>query len=344
MPFGRRQYLLPVKCYLVIAVSRFKLNRFSTRSVHSILLSGRVFIEAPFGTKELPSLMPALAGPLKLTSQLVADHSVIPFPPTANGQRHEVFLVQRAQLLRPSMFRNSAGTADLFARPISTTAWAFNEDMQVCTTVAGTKVWPIKVVTFFEPSSNNNHCSSCPDRIGYIYSGIRRHEERVIDSSISGGATHRPGFITWSPNTRGPSDLGKQFTVTLVTLELSLIATATVAGRLEVELKCYQPADVGLELPLAHTATILDPGVRCDSAAELPDPQYTLLFTPLGDKDTKIMQSLTEILFVWLLPAKFKKELVLMGLVADGAEPRLPNGASRRTQNLMSFGSTAEGF
>ncbi|KAG1831074.1 hypothetical protein EV424DRAFT_1343201 [Suillus variegatus] len=278
-------YLLPVKCYLVIAVSRFKLNGFSTRSVHSTLLSGRVFIEAPFGTKEPPSLMPALAGPLKLTSQLVADHSVIPFPPTANGQ-----------------------------------TWAFNEDMQFCTTVAGTKVWPIK------------------------YSGIRRHEERVIDSSISGGATHRPGSITWSPNTRGPSNLGKQFTVTLVTLGLSLIGTATVAGRLEVELKRYQPADVGLELPPAHTATILDPGVRCDSAAELPDPQYTLLFTPLGDKDTKITQSLTEILFVWLLPAKFKKELVLMGLVADGAEPRFPNGASRRTQNLTSFGSTAEGF
>lgn len=55
-------YLLPVKCYLVIAVSRFKLNGFSTRSVHSTLLSGRVFIEAPFGTKEPPSLMPALAG------------------------------------------------------------------------------------------------------------------------------------------------------------------------------------------------------------------------------------------------------------------------------------------
>lgn len=56
----------------------------------------------------------------------------------------------------------------------------------------------------------------------------------MIDSSISGGATHRPGSITWSPNTRGPSNLGKQFTVTLVTLGLSLIGTATVAGRLEV--------------------------------------------------------------------------------------------------------------
>ncbi|KAG1793615.1 uncharacterized protein HD556DRAFT_1308476 [Suillus plorans] len=242
-------------------------DAFSPFNSVSPLLSGRLFIEAPpIGTKEPPSLCQhTLVSPLKLTcSMLLLTTYVWP--------GHEVSLMQRAQLLRPSMFRNSAGTRIFLRRPIGTAAWAFNKDMQFCTTVASTKVWPIK------------------------YSGTYAgDEERVMDSSISGGATHRPGSITWSPNTRGPSDLA-------------------LWSRDDLKLL------TSLELPPAHTATILDPGVRCDSAADLPDPQYTLLFTPLGDKDTKITQSLTGILFVWLLPAKFKKELVLMGLVADGTE------------------------
>ncbi|KAG2108708.1 uncharacterized protein F5147DRAFT_652697 [Suillus discolor] len=310
MPFGRYPALLATSEMLsrdrrFVLQVEWVFDAFSPFNSVSPLLSCRVFIEAPpIGTKEPPSLMPALAGPLKLTLPRTVKS-------TAIATKHV-----------PQLGRD----ADLFARPISTAAWAFNEDTQFCTTVASTKVWPIKSSYMSAHELTHGlHVARLLEPFKTSIRVCRRHEERVIDSSISGDATHRPGL---SRGLRTPADQ---------VIWLSLIGTAIVAGRLEVELERYQPADVGLELPPAHTVTILDPGVRCDSAADLlPDPQYTLLFTPLGDKDTKITQSLSEILFVCRfyprskriaeIRLRFKKELVLMDLVADGAEPRLPDG------------------